>query len=109
MLLAIVDFASHQFQPARGDAVSLASGRRDCSFALQFAEGDQIEPAENPAVASVEYQFLDLAVLVSCQFNSATLERRASLRTHKGRSNSLIMRIELIRNLFRFRADAGRE
>jgi len=73
---AIVEFASHQFQPTRGNAIRLASGGRDCSFALQFAEGGEVEPAENPAVARVKHDFLDFAALVSCQFNSATLREQ---------------------------------
>src|SRR5690606_27928372 len=39
--------------------------------------------------------------LVHCRGGDAGIERRASIRTHKGRSNSLNLRIVLTKNRFR--------
>jgi len=43
------------------------------SLPFQLAEGEEIEAAENPAVARIERDFFDFTGIVSNEFNSAAL------------------------------------
>ncbi|CUX14928.1 hypothetical protein AGR5A_Cc170264 [Agrobacterium genomosp. 5 str. CFBP 6626] len=70
---SIVQLTPHEFQPTRGDAIRLAAGRGDRSLPFQFAEGEEIEAAENPAVTRIEREFFDFVGVVSYEFNSAAL------------------------------------
>jgi len=59
-----------------GDAIGLATGRRDGPLVFQLAEGLEVEAAENPAVTGVKAQLFDFAIVVSNEFYSAALREQ---------------------------------